>query len=1079
MSGGIFKLALRSVKHYRKQVFYQFLIVLLLCAIITGSLMTGKSVRTSLKRTALEKIGNTGIFISSGLRYFDKNLVEELHNQTGLETTGLLELKGSSQGLRSQRSVNNASIYVVDNDFFSFHNIDSLKINPGEVIVNRKLATALDVEEGDDIIIRFSNISDIPADAPFAPSKDEITSIVLKTGRIADEETMGNFSLSISQVPSANIFLNLEDLEKLAGKKYKVNRLLVADGNAGVDEVKSALEKAIQLSDIGLRLRQVKTTGQPEIISDRVFIDEELLNRIKEKIPSASPVITYLANRIENGNNLNPYSFVSGLDSGIYPESSSGQTIFINKWLSDDIGAVEGDSITMTWYSPDSLNNLIEKNGRFRVVGVTGATGIWADSMLMPDFPGISASVSCSAWDAGIPIKTNLIRGKDEDYWDRFKGTPKAFVSYETAKVLWGNNYGPATAVRFPVSMSLSEINEELSGSIDPEIAGFTVNDISNESIEAAENSVDFGTLFLSLGFFLILASFVLLSFAVSFYFDLKKNEIRTLYSLGFRNRIINRLLLFETTATALVACFAGSLAGYLVNVILITALNSIWSGAVQTNTLVPAFDLVTIITGFSVTLLLSVIFMFVKSRNYLRNLRAGGTKHYSAPSAARNLIILSIAGIASMVFFVLSLLSGEMISLSFISGSMLLVTFILFWRQFWLTGRKRKSNLSGLYYSFYPSYAVTPVLFIAAGIFAVFITAVNRKNFETEVNDNSSGTGGYLLWMETSLPLMDDLNSSRGRLNAGLDEDSLADLTFVQLKRSAGNDASCLNLNHILAPPLLGVDPATFIAGKSFSFAKTIDKRSSGSSWSFLEADLSHDVIYGIADQTVLDWGLKIGVGDTLVLRTENGQPLKIIIAAGLQSSVFQGYVLISKQNFTKYYPSVSGNSVFLADGDPAKLGLYRNVLNERLTGSGTNIENTSDRLAAFYEITNTYLSVFGVFGGLGMITGIAGLGFVLLRNYNRRKREFALMLATGFPSSRVKKMVFSEQMLILFAGIISGIIPAIVATLPSLRTNHEIPWLYLTIIVLVIFLTGAIAVFFSTRSIRVDNLISSLRKD
>ena len=28
------------------------------------------------------------------------------------------------------------------------------------------------------------------------------------------------------------------------------------------------------------------------------------------------------------------------------------------------------------------------------------------------------------------------------------------------------------------------------------------------------------------------------------------------------------------------------------------------------------------------------------------------------------------------------------------------------------------------------------------------------------------------------------------------------------------------------------------------------------------------------------------------------------------------------------------------------------------------------------FYEVTNTYLSVFGVFGALGMITGIAGLG-------------------------------------------------------------------------------------------------------
>jgi len=387
MNQSILKIALKSIRHYRKQVLYQFLIVLLLCAVITGSLMTGKSVRTSLKRTALEKIGNTGIFISSGLRYFDKNLVLKIQNQTGLETTGFLELKGSSQGLMSQRSVNNASIYVVDNNFFGFHNIDSLVINPGEVFVNRKLASALGIKEGDDIIIRFTNISDIPADAPFAPSKEKSSSIVLKAGRITDTEAMGNFSLSISQVPSANIFMNLTDLENLHDRKYKMNRLLIAEGNISVDEVNSALEKAIEPSDIGLRLRHVKSTGESEIISDRVFIDQILLDRIKDKIPSASPVITYLANRIENENSVNPYSFVSGLTSHINTESPSGKTIFINKWLSDDIGAAEGDSITMTWYSPDSLNNLIEKNGKFKVAKVTGTTGIWADSMLMPDFP--------------------------------------------------------------------------------------------------------------------------------------------------------------------------------------------------------------------------------------------------------------------------------------------------------------------------------------------------------------------------------------------------------------------------------------------------------------------------------------------------------------------------------------------------------------------------------------------------------------------------------------------------------------------------------------------------------------------
>ncbi len=38
-------------------------------------------------------------------------------------------------------------------------------------------------------------------------------------------------------------------------------------------------------------------------------------------------------------------------------------------------------------------------------------------------------------------------------------------------------------------------------------------------------------------------------------------------------------------------------------------------------------------------------------------------------------------------------------------------------------------------------------------------------------------------------------------------------------------------------------------------------------------------------------------------------------------------------------------------------------------------------------FRSSNTYLNVFAVLGAFGMILGIAGLGFVLLRNYNITK--------------------------------------------------------------------------------------------
>jgi ABC-type antimicrobial peptide transport system permease subunit len=187
----------------------------------------------------------------------------------------------------------------------------------------------------------------------------------------------------------------------------------------------------------------------------------------------------------------------------------------------------------------------------------------------------------------------------------------------------------------------------------------------------------------------------------------------------------------------------------------------------------------------------------------------------------------------------------------------------------------------------------------------------------------------------------------------------------------------------------------------------------------------------------------------------------------------------MIGMKNFIKYYPSVSGSSVFLVDGDPEMTSVYKSALNERLENYGVNVELTTDRLASFYEVTNTYLSVFGVFGALGMITGIAGLGFVLLRNYNHRKREFALMLATGFSVKRIRRMILSEQILILFAGITTGVISAIVATLPSLTNSPDIPWLYLLFMVFSIIITGIVTLILSVRAVTNDSLTASLKKE
>ena len=1085
MIQGILKLTGRTIYYYKKSILYQIIIVALLSAVITGSLLTGRSVKTSLRKSASERLGNTGILISTGVRYTNGSLAERLKTVYNIDCTAILEMKGSVQNLSSQKGAFNAHIYAVNHDFFKFHGVDTIDIKKGEIAINKRLADYLGVKTGDELILRFNNISNIPADAPFAPAKGSESSIVIKIGTVLNTSDICNFSLSISQIMPMNIFMNLSDIPGLTDNSLKINRLLInKNNNFSLDEIYKRLKQTLEPDDIGLSFRMVKKTGQIELISDRIFIDITVLSEVEDAVPFSAPVITYLANRIKTETRSTPYSFVSALPSSLYPEIRNAKGLFINKWLADDINVYKRDSVEMFWYTVDSLNKLIEKSKKLIINGIVGMNGIWADSLLMPEFPGISGSESCSGWDAGVPVKINEIRRKDEDYWNKFRGTPKAFITYDIGKEIWGNNFGSATSIRFPVGISLKDINDKLVGMIDPDKSGFTLSDLSTDSIKAAEESVDFSTLFLSLGFFMILSSVVLLSLVVTSYLNSKKYQIKVFFALGFKNRMIKQLLFLESGSIALSGCLIGAFAGSLVNILITKALNTVWRGAVQTNTLEAFLNLKPIAAGFAISILITTAFMGVKISRYIRLLNRHQEDSGATFSPKRNFALPIIFSIITFALFAFSIVFKENeVTFCFASGTVMMVTFILFWRNFYL-GRKNpvaenKKIRRNLYYSFYPSEAVTPILFIAAGIFAVFITGTNRISFDETHQKRSDGTGGYLLWCETTIPVKEDLNSVSGKLNYGLTDDQLKEMSFVQAKRSSGDDASCLNLNHVKAPSILGIDPSVFISNGSFSFSVIAPGKKGENEWEYLNKTSGNNIIYGIADQTVLQWGLKIKPGDTLTIKAENGQPLNIIIIAGMKSSVFQGNVLIGMNNFIKYYPSVSGYSIMIVDGDPGLAGFYKSALDERFSNFGINIELTTDRLASFYSVTNTYLSVFEFFGALGMITGIAGLGFVLMRNYVKRKKEFALMLATGFTIRNIRSLIISEQVLVLFAGVTSGIISAMVATLPTIKNSSDIPWLFLSIRVVGIIVSGLTALVLSMKSVNNYSLVATLKKE
>jgi len=114
-----------------------------------------------------------------------------------------------------------------------------------------------------------------------------------------------------------------------------------------------------------------------------------------------------------------------------------------------------------------------------------------------------------------------------------------------------------------------------------------------------------------------------------------------------------------------------------------------------------------------------------------------------------------------------------------------------------------------------------------------------------------------------------------------------------------------------------------------------------------------------------------------------------------------------------------------------------------------------------------------------MGLILGVFGLGFMLIRNYDMRRKEFALLMATGYSASRISKYILTDQIIVLVWGIVTGTISAIFATIPSLKSSNSMSVNLMIIMVFAVFLTGIAILYLSVNKIKKTNLLLQLKKD
>jgi putative ABC transport system permease protein len=1081
------KLIYRSLVFYKKQHLALLIGTIISTAVLTGALIVGDSVRGSLQELVDMRLGNASYVLQTGDRFVTADLSNHIAQEMNVETASVLLLNGIGINPDTNKRVNKIQVLGMDNDFWKLADLETDTLNNDEAFISQNVADKLQLDIGDEFLLKVENAEIIPLNAPFAEEKESTVSFRLQVKKILSDNELGRFSLKSDQKAPYNVFVNQNQLSRKLELEGLVNTILVENSSQiNIDKLNLSIKNVWQIQDVGLTIRELSSENRIEVLSDRIFIDEPIA-KILESLNPKEQILTYLVNSINKDSAETPYSFVSAI-SGL---ENSENEISINNWLAEDLHAKVGDSLEVTFFIIGPLRKLQETSTTFIVKDIKDIDSGYFQKSFMPEFPGLADAGSCSDWNTGIPIDLDKIRDKDEDYWDDYKGTPKAIISFSTGQKLWSNQYGQYTSFRFePKQFSKEDLEKKILEKLKPKDLNLFFRNIRSEGQTAAKNSVDFGELFLSLSFFVILAGILLTILLFALNTASRMQETAIFAALGFTKKQILKIRISESTIMILLGSVLGVVVGVFYNQLLLKGLNSVWQGAVHTNMLDVYLKPATLFIGGFSGILISFISIFFVLRKQLKNqlsrlLKKDESKPVSKKRKINWLRWLGFAAFAAALGLIIpAFLDGiEKNASSFLTGGFLiLLDFVIVISGFIRkrgTGKSfSKNNLVFKNLNLNHKRNMATIALLALGTFSVIITGSNRKTFYGVENENSSGTGGYQFWMETTTPVLYDLNTEKGIQRYGFDSSIFKNVEFLQLKTLEGNDASCLNLNLVQNPGILGVNTKALSDRNSFSFTKILGEPLSENPWLSLNHFVDSNIYDAMVDQTVLTWGLMKEVGDTLFYTDEFGQEIGLRIRAGLKNSIFQGHVLVSEEVFKKHFPSVSGSKIMLVDCPEENKEIVNEAILNQLIDLGVETTPTSQRLAEFNTVTNSYLTVFMMLGGLGILIGTFGLGIVLIRNLLDRKYELALLKALGYRQSQIFRIVFSENLIILTLGLLSGLFAAIIGMIPSfLSPAFSIPYGFVTLLISGIFIVGLISIFISTKIMLRRSYLGDLR--
>ena len=194
-----------------------------------------------------------------------------------------------------------------------------------------------------------------------------------------------------------------------------------------------------------------------------------------------------------------------------------------------------------------------------------------------------------------------------------------------------------------------------------------------------------------------------------------------------------------------------------------------------------------------------------------------------------------------------------------------------------------------------------------------------------------SSGTGGFALIAESSLPIVNDISTPDGRAALGVDR------RLMPVARSEPHGVPaiaiapgrrCELFESVSAAPAADCRRDAGIRGGGTLSVRPVPRDNRCRPRESVAAAIHRDldgIVPAIVDQTSLQYVLHAAVGDVLTLDDDTTRPFRVRVVASLDDSMLQGEILVAERAFVQLFPDAEGYRLVLADIPGADAGTRR----------------------------------------------------------------------------------------------------------------------------------------------------------